>query len=188
MNFIELVFIAAALSMDAFAVSIACGISAPQIRLKNTFIVAFAFGFFQAAMPVVGWNVSEFAYEYIKSFDHWIAFFMLAFVAAKMIWDGLHESRECDEKKCFACPNVDYKILFLLAVATSLDALAVGVSFSCTKYPILLPSLFIGATTFLFSFFGVKFGKKIVCSYDGKFEIVGGIVLLAIGLKILITG
>ena len=186
MNFVELVFIAIALSMDAFAVSIACGISAPKIANKNATIVAGAFGLFQAIMPLAGWNLSEFAYEYIKAFDHWIAFLMLALVGGKMVFDGFSNKEEID--KCFAYPKLDYRVLFLLAVATSLDALAIGVSFSCAKYPILYPSIFIGLTTFAFSMCGIKFGKRIGSSHDGKFAIAGGIVLILIGIKILITG
>lgn len=186
MNFVELVFIAIALSMDAFAVSIACGISAPKIANKNAAIVAGAFGLFQAIMPLAGWNLGEFAYEYIAAFDHWIAFLMLALVGGKMVFDGFSKKEEIDE--CFAYPKLDYRVLFLLAIATSLDALAIGVSFSCAKYPILYPSIFIGLTTFAFSVCGIKFGKRIGSSYDGKFAVAGGIVLVLIGIKILITG
>lgn len=103
-----------------------------------------------------------------------------------MVFDGFSKKEEIDE--CFAYPKLDYRVLFLLAVATSLDALAIGVSFSCAKYPILYPSIFIGLTTFAFSVCGIKFGKRIGSSYDGKFAVAGGIVLVLIGIKILITG
>ena len=189
MNFIELVLVAVALSMDAFAVSIACGITAPKIAAKNALTVAGAFGLFQMIMPLIGWHLSELAYEYIAAYDHWIAFLLLALVGGKMVLDGAKGGGESEEgKTCFAHPKLDLRVLFLLAVATSLDALAIGVSFSCAKYPIFFPSVFIGITTFAFSICGIKFGKKIGTANDGKFAIAGGIVLVLIGVKVLITG
>jgi len=191
MNFLETLFIAVALSMDAFAVSVACGITSPKLPMKNAFIVALFFGGFQMFMPIIGWNLSELAYNQIQAYDHWVAFLMLAAVGGKMVWDaaGIGKKEEQIEKcqKCFANP-LDYKMLFILAVATSLDALAVGVSFSCTKQPIFAPSSIIGVVTFLFSIAGLKFGTKIGDKFEGKFTFLGGIVLIGIGLKILITG
>ena len=187
MSFIELAFLAVALSMDALAVSVACGLSAPKMPLKNAAFVAATFGFFQAAMPVAGWSMGELAYEEIKAFDHWIAFFMLAAVGVKMVWDAFHPDEDGVEKKCFACP-IDLKILGALAVATSLDALAVGVSFSFLDYPILFPAIFIGITTFALSLAGVRFGVKIGAKNDSKFELLGGVILIIIGVRILIVG
>ena len=184
MNFIELLFIAAALSMDAFAVSIACGLSASKIPFKNMAAVALSFGIFQALMPVIGWNLSEFAYEQIKAYDHWTAFFLLFAVGAKMVWDSL---RGHGGKKCFAFP-LNLKALFALSVATSLDALAVGVSFSCLRLPIIFPALTIGITTFLFCLSGIMFGKGIGRNADSKFTLAGGIILILIGVKILADG
>ena len=175
--------------MDAFAVSIACGIAAPKIAAKNALAVAGAFGLFQMLMPLMGWHLSESAYEYIAAYDHWIAFILLALVGGKMVLDGAKGGGESGAKKtCFAHPKLDLRVLFLLAVATRLDALAIGVSFSCAKYPIFLPSIFIGITTFAFSICGIKFGRKIGSANDGKFAIAGGIVLVLIGVKVLITG
>ncbi len=185
MNFIEIFFIAIALSMDAFAVSIACGLSGTKIPMRNSLIVAFSFGFFQAIMPVIGWNLSEFAYEQIKDFDHWTAFALLTIVGSKMIWDSLHAQDE--ECKCFAYP-LNLKMLFVLSIATSLDALAVGVSFSCVRQAITLPTIIIGITTFAICFAGLKFGEKIGKGSDSKFTLAGGIILILIGLKILVEG
>ena len=190
MHIVELAFVAVALSMDALAASVACGISAPKISLKNSLIVAAAFGFFQAAMPLAGWNAGKFAYEHITALDHWVAFLLLALVGGKMVFDSIRKNASESECVCksFAYPKIDLKVLLMLSVATSLDALAVGVSFSCAKYPILAPSAIIGATTFVLSFLGIKFGGRIGRSHNRKFEALGGIILVAIGIKILISG
>lgn len=190
MNFAEILFVAVALSMDAFAVSIACGISAPRIPAKNAIAVGLFFGGFQAIMPVAGWNLSEIAYSKIEAYDHWVAFFMLAAVGAKMLFDSFksRKSSGCGgQKECFVYP-LNYKMIFFLAVATSIDALAVGVSLSCIKQPIMFPAFVIGVVAFIFTIIGLKFGWKIGKGREGSFELIGGIVLLAIGFKILIAG
>ena len=190
MNLVEIFFIAVALSMDAFAVSIACGIAAPRIPARNCVIVGLFFGGFQALMPIAGWNLSEIAYSQIEAFDHWVAFFMLAAVGAKMIWDSRNSCKTCEcsqTKTCFVQP-LNYKMLFLLAVATSIDALAVGVSLYCMKQPVMLPALIIGIVAFIFTILGLKFGEKIGEGREGSFELIGGMVLLAIGVKILVAG
>lgn len=191
MTFLEILFVAVALSMDAFAVSIACGISAPRVPSKNAVVVGMFFGGFQAFMPAIGWHLSEIAYSQIKAYDHWVAFFMLAAVGAKMIWDSFKDagkSCECGgQRECFVCP-LNYKMLLLLAVATSIDALAVGVSLSCIKQPILFPAAVIGIVAFLFTILGLKFGVKIGAGREGKFELIGGIVLVCIGAKIFVSG
>ncbi len=187
MNLAELTFIAAALAMDAFAVSVACGISAQKIPLKNALAIAGAFGLFQAIMPIIGWKISAIGYDVVKSFDHWIAFFILLVVGGKMIYDAFKSEDGDTSKTNFADP-LKIRTLTILAIATSLDALAIGVSFKCLNRPIMFPSVYIGVITFLFCIFGVKFGNKIGNSHDSKFTFAGGAVLILIGIKILISG
>ncbi len=187
MNFAELTFIAVALAMDAFAVSVACGISAPKIPLKNAVTIACAFGLFQAGMPIIGWNISAIGYDIVKDFDHWVAFFILLGIGGKMIYDALKSGDDNNSKTNFANP-LKLKTLAILAVATSLDALAIGVSFKCLNRAIIFPSIYIGIITFLFCVLGVKFANKIGNSHDSKFTFAGGAVLVFIGIKILISG
>ena len=188
MNFLELTFIAVALSMDALAVSIACGISTQKIPQKNAIIIAGAFGLFQAVMPILGWNLSGLGYDFIKDYDHWVAFAILLIIGGKMLFDAFSSKDEClCEKKSFANP-LQLRTLAILAVATSIDALAVGISFKCLDYPIIMPSTYIGIVTFIISLLGVKFGNKIGCCHDSKFTFLGGIILIGIGVKILIVG
>ncbi len=188
MNLAELTFIAVALSMDAFAVSIACGISAKRIPTKNALAIAFSFGLFQAVMPILGWNLSALGYDAVKNFDHWVAFFILLVIGSKMLYDAYKNRGDCScQKQTFANP-LCLKTLAILSIATSIDALAVGISFKCLNYPIFYPSIYIGIITFLFCIFGVKFGNKIGCCHDSKFTFLGGIILIAIGIKILIEG
>lgn len=187
MNFIELTFIAIALSMDALAVSVACGISAEKIPARNTFAIAFAFGLFQAIMPIFGWNLSSLGYDIVKDFDHWVAFVILLVIGGKMLWDA-YSSDKCEcQRQSFANP-LKIRTLAILAVATSIDALAVGISFKCLNYPIIYPSIYIGIITFILSLLGVKFGNKIGCCHDSKFTFLGGIILIIIGVKILFEG
>ncbi len=183
----ELTFIAIALSMDAFAVSIACGISTSNLPTKNALIITFTFGLFQAVMPILGWQLSSIGYDAIKDFDHWVAFIILLCVGGKMFWDAFASKNEDENKTNFTNP-LNLKMLSILAVATSLDALAVGVSFKFLNRPILLPSLYIGIVTFLICIFGIKFGTKIGNAHDSKFTFAGGLVLILIGVKILIEG
>ncbi len=182
MNFAELFSIAVALSMDVLAVSVVCGLSTPNIPLKNTLATALSFGTFQCLMPVIGWNLNKLAYGQIKPYDHWVAFFILAAVGAKMVYDSF-----CGHNgvgKCFVYP-LNPKILFTLSIATSLDALAVGISFSCLRLPILFPSVVIGIIAFLFCLFGINFGEKIGKNANPKFVFAGGIILILIGIKAL---
>ena len=188
MNFAELTFIAIALSMDALAVSIACGISTQKIPTRNALAIAFSFGLFQALMPILGWNLSSLGYDAVKDFDHWVAFFILLGIGGKMLYDAYKSRNDCQcEKHTFANP-LHLRTLAILSIATSIDALAVGISFKCLNYPILYPSIYIGIITFLFCIFGVKFGNKIGCCHDSKFTFLGGIILIAIGIKILCEG
>lgn len=170
-----------ALSMDAFAVSVACAMA----RGRGDFLVALklgiAFGGFQAAMPAAGFYLSSFAYEYISGVDHWIAFGLLAFIGGKMIAESL--SSKPEENSDLA--NLGICTIAVLAVATSIDALAVGISLACIKVNVLFPAAVIGVITFLLSFLGALFGAKIGAKIGKRAELAGGLILVAIGTRIL---
>ena len=181
MTFFELFLIGIGLSMDAFAVSICKGLSMQKIDKKYTLCIAFFFGGFQALMPLLGYALGSRFSGYIERFDHWIAFVLLAFIGLNMI----RESREeAEEEKPYT--GINFKELFILAVATSIDALAVGVTFAFRQVP-LVPSVpVIGLTTFLFSAAGVWIGNRFGAKYKSKAELAGGIVLIGIGFVILL--
>jgi len=178
-----------ALSMDALAVSISASICTDSIPRAVSLRAALFFGFFQFAMPLVGWLFGSAFRHYIQAYDHWIAFGLLAFVGGKMLWEGVRA------KIPAYCPDPDevkdhgiMKIhsLVILSLATSIDALAVGLSFSVIDSPILWPSVIIGVTTFIVCFLGIQFGKNLKMLFGEWADIVGGIVLVGIGTKILI--
>ncbi|HOP63979.1 MAG TPA: manganese efflux pump MntP family protein [Spirochaetota bacterium] len=177
--------IAAGLSMDAFAVSISYGCSASRVPLRHTSMIAFFFGGFQAFMPIIGWYGGTFFAEYIKAYDHWVAFLLLAYVGIKMIIEGFRGMKEEDDSCLSEHFIMDYRKLFILSVATSIDALAVGLSLSLLGIEIFYPSAIIGLTTFAFSFVGVRMGCRLQEFFGKKVEILGGITLLFIGIKIL---
>ncbi len=182
MSLWELFILALGLSMDAFAVSICKGLGLGKIRPKHMALAGAWFGGFQALMPLIGYFLGRFFAEMITAYDHWIAFGLLAFIGGKMVWEAL------DPKEESVDGAMDGKTMFLLAVATSIDALAVGVTFAFLEVNILPAVLFIGATTFLCSAAGVKIGSVFGERYKQKAEICGGIVLVLIGLKILLEG
>ncbi len=182
MSLWELFILALGLSMDAFAVSICKGLSLGKIRPKHMAVAGAWFGGFQALMPLIGYFLGRFFAELITAYDHWIAFGLLAFIGGKMVWEAL------DPKEESVDGAMDMKTMFLLAVATSIDALAVGVTFAFLEVNILPAVLFIGATTFLCSAAGVKIGSVFGQRYKQKAELAGGIVLVLIGLKILLEG
>ncbi len=182
MDYISIVIIAIGLSMDAFAVAVSCSLSLGQVTIGQAFRIALSFGGFQALMPVLGWLAGSQMQKYISAFDHWIAFGLLLVIGAKMI-------REATAEPC-AKKTVDIRkwpVLLALAVATSIDALVVGLSFAFLNTPIVTPAIIIGSTTFLISLAGVELGKKMGCRMGKKMEILGGLVLIAIGLRILIS-
>ncbi|PIU17621.1 MAG: hypothetical protein COT18_13035 [Elusimicrobia bacterium CG08_land_8_20_14_0_20_59_10] len=184
MNGFELAFIALGLSFDAFAVSIASGATMKRLHLPNALKMAFFFGAFQAFMPVLGWLAGRGLKDLISGVDHWIAFGLLLFVGGKMIYESfeLKKEEECESKK--TCP-FNTGALTVLAVATSIDALAVGLTFSLLSVSILVPVLLIGLVTFLMSAAGVKIGSAGGHFFESKMELAGGAVLILIGLKIL---
>ena len=180
MGLIELFLIAVGLSMDAFAVSVCKGLAMPKCTFKKAAIVGLWFGGFQALMPAIGYVLGAQFQEAIASIDHWIAFVLLALIGGNMILEALDN----DEEEADASLNV--KTMFLLAVATSIDALAIGITFAFLKVNIIPAVCFIGIVTFIISFAGVKIGNVFGARYKNKAEIVGGIILILLGLKILL--
>lgn len=180
MGLIELFLIAVGLSMDAFAVSVCKGLAMPKCTFKKAAIVGLWFGGFQALMPAIGYILGAQFQEAIASIDHWIAFVLLALIGGNMI----HEALDNDEEEADA--SLDVKTMFLLAVATSIDALAIGITFAFLKVNIIPAVCFIGSVTFIISFAGVKIGNVFGVRYKNKAEIVGGVILILLGLKILL--
>ena len=179
MTLLELFLIAVGLSMDAFAVSVCKGLSVREKPLKTSLLAGLYFGGFQALMPLVGYLLGVNFKEYITSFDHWIAFVLLSVIGFNMI----KEAKDCD---CEVNPSTDFKNMIMLAVATSIDALAVGVTFAFLSVKIIPAISFIGATTFVLSMLGVKIGSIFGIKYKAKAEISGGVILICMGLKILV--
>ena len=179
MGFFEIVIIAVALSMDAFAISITIGLSSQKIGIKHLLVPGIYFGSFQAIMPLIGYFAGVFFIYRIQEFDHWAAFFLLGFVGGKMIKDCFSRKEEKSNK--FGIMS-----MLVLAVATSIDALAVGITFSFFKINIFLAVIVIGLTTFFFSVVGVKIGNKFGTKFKSKAEIIGGVILVLLGIKILL--
>ena len=187
MNSLDIWMLAVALAMDCFTVSIVSGVIVRRWLWAMILRMAFLFGLFQAVMPLIGWLTTNHFSEQLEAIDHWIAFGLLAFLGGKMI----RESFSDEEEQQFNPKNLRTQLV--LAVATSIDALAIGISFACTGYrafaQIAYPLLIIGLVSFMFSFvgyrLGVRFGKSIACKL--KPELLGGIILIVIGIKILLT-
>ena len=177
---IELFLIGVGLSMDAFAVSICKGLGMEKINKKHAFLIGLYFGGFQALMPFLGWALGIRFQKYITSIDHWIAFILLGIIGASMIKEALSKDDE------HATASLDVKTMFLLAVATSIDALAVGVTFAFLQVNIIAAVLFIGMTTLILSMIGVKVGNVFGLRYKAKAEIAGGVILILMGIKILL--
>ncbi|MCX6160085.1 MAG: manganese efflux pump MntP family protein [Ignavibacteriae bacterium] len=183
MSFIEILFIAVGLAMDAFAVSLGAGTIRSNQGYRTTFRLAFHFGLFQFIMPVIGWFLGRQVDVYIQSYDHWIVFILLAYIGGKMIYSGLDTSVQSVRKDD---PSKGMNLI-LLSFATSLDALAVGISFAVLDVNIWYPSFVIGVVTAVICVAGVLIGNKLGAKFGKIMEIFGGAVLIAIGLKILIT-
>ncbi len=180
MDFFSIVVVAVGLAMDAFAVSVASGVTIKDIGLRQTLTIAASFAIFQALMPIIGWFAGLSFRNYIAAYDHWIAFGLLAGIGLKMIYEA--RKLEDDEK---VEPVMTGVRLLLLSIATSIDALAVGLSFSILNITILTPALIIGFITGGMSHAGIILGRKVGHLFEGKIEIVGGVILILIGLKIL---
>ena len=180
MSWIELFLIGVGLSMDAFAVAICKGLGMARLRWRQGIVIGVFFGGFQAAMPLIGWALGRQFERYITSVDHWIAFILLGYIGGKMIWDAFHSEEE-------ACSvSFDLRELTMLAVATSIDALAVGITFAFLQVDILPAVGLIGLTTFVISLGGVWIGHRFGSRYKSKATLAGGVILCLIGLKILL--
>jgi len=193
MGFFEIFAIGIGLSMDAFAASVCEGLSMRKLNIKNTMIIAFMFGLFQFLMPLLGYFFCVQFESYIEGFDHWIAFAFLCFIGAKLIFDAIKEKRESSSLKLKADSNIDkkddpvfsFRRILLLSIATSIDALAVGISFAFFDINIFSASAIVGITTFVLSILGVLLGNFFGEKYKTPAQIVGGIILIGIGFKIL---
>ena len=181
MSILELFILAVGLSMDAFAVSVCKGLSLGKIKPKHMCIAGGWFGGFQALMPLIGYFLGSFFAEMIEKYDHWVAFVLLAIIGGNMIKESFGKDEKVDS-------SMDVKSMLLLAIATSIDALAVGVTFAFLQVQIVPAVSFIGVITFIFSAVGVKIGSLFGTKYKSKAELFGGIVLVLIGIKILLEG
>jgi putative Mn2+ efflux pump MntP len=181
LEFYQIALIGLGLAMDAFAVSVSSGIAIKCLKFRHALRIAFLFGLFQALMPVIGWLAGTSLKVYVESFDHWIAFGLLAFVGAKMIYEAVWLDEA--EKKC---DPLNMAVLLGLAVATSIDALAVGISFAFLNIGIASPALVIGGITFLVCLGGVYLGHRIGDRMGSKMEVIGGSILILMGIKILL--
>lgn len=188
MGLAELVLLAVGLSMDAFAVSICKGLGMKKINLKVAVVLGLFFGGFQAGMPVIGWALGSQFMGIIGPIDHWIAFILLAFIGGKMLWEAFTEDEDEDEDEGDGkdAEKIDLGEYLILAIATSIDALAVGISFAALSVDIMPAVSLIGITTFIFSVAGVVIGHTFGARYEKPATIVGGVVLILIGLKILL--
>lgn len=181
MSILDLFILAVGLSMDAFAVSVCKGLSLGKIKPKHMCIAGAWFGGFQALMPLIGYFLGSFFAEMIEKYDHWVAFVLLAIIGGNMIKESFGKDEKVDS-------SMDVKSMLLLAIATSIDALAVGVTFAFLQVQIVPAVSFIGVITFIFSAVGVKIGSLFGAKYKSKAELFGGIVLVLIGIKILLEG
>ena len=175
--FIELLLMGVGLAMDAFAVSVCKGLGMKKLNKKQAVVIGLYFGGFQALMPLVGWILGIQFQKYITSIDHWIAFILLGFIGGKMILEAVKEWKD---------QPLDHRNMFVLAVATSIDALAAGITFAFLDTPILEAITIIGITTMVISIVGVVIGNYFGGKYKHKAELVGGIILVLLGVRILI--
>jgi len=181
MSIISIIFIAFGLAMDAFAVSITSGLTIKSLKINNAIKIGTFFGLFQAIMPIIGWMAGLSFREIISDVDHWIAFGLLCIIGCKMIYES--SKMEANNNKI---NPLNIYMLLILSVATSIDALAIGLTLSFLKVSIVLPAIIIGTITFSLSVIGVYFGNKFGHYFERKIEIAGGLILIGIGIKILI--
>ena len=180
MSIIEILLIAIGLAMDAFAVSICKGLSMKKMSWKKALIVGSYFGIFQALMPIIGYFLGSTFEDLVTHIDHWIAFCLLVFIGVNMLKEAFaKDSENCND-------DVDFKTMFILAIATSIDALAVGITFAFLEVNIWISATMIGLVTFVTSIIGVKIGNKFGDKYERKAETVGGLILIFMGIKILL--
>ena len=180
MDPLSLLLIAVGLAMDAFAVSICKGLAMKKPSLKSVLIIGLWFGFFQALMPIIGYYLGSSFYYYIADYDHWIAFILLAVIGVNMIREALSDEEEDVDD------SIGFRTMLVLAIATSIDALAVGISLAMTGDDILTSAVLIGVVTFLISVAGVRIGSVFGDRFGKKAELVGGAILIIIGARILL--
>ena len=177
---ITTLFIALALAMDSFSVAIANGLANKTFKTTKALKISAFFGFFQAIMPIIGWYAGAHILDLISSFDHWVAFFLLTFIGSKMIYESIKNGPDK------LANSLSIKGLLILSIATSIDALAVGLSLSLLNVSIMTLVIVTGVVTFALSFFGVYIGGRFGCILKNRVEALGGLILVAIGLKILL--
>jgi putative Mn2+ efflux pump MntP len=180
---LSLLIIALSVALDALSVSVAGGVKARHALIKDAVKVGLFFGGFQAAMPLIGWLIGAAVHDTIVAYSGWIAFILLSLIGLKMIKDSFGDEEERERKDILSTPT-----LLILAIATSIDALVVGVTLNLINLPLYLSIIVIGAVTFALSFLGFLFGKKLGSFFEGKVEIIGGIALIGIGIKLLVAG
>lgn len=182
MEILTLILIASALAMDSFAVSITAGISLKRFKAATMLRISLIFAFFQGLMPLIGWSLGLNFVEVISNYDHWVVFILLSLIGGKMIYEAMQHQEEAHSINIYS-----NKTICALGFATSIDALAVGFSFSLLDVEIGLPAIIIGLTTFVFSFGGLTIGLKLGSIFRTKIELVGGLILLGIGIKVLVS-
>ena len=180
MTLIDILLTSIGLSMDAFAVAVCKGLSMKNNNLKKGIVIGFYFGIFQGLMPIIGYILGISFQEIVFSIDHWVAFTLLSAIGGNMIKESLSKETQYSNDK------VDCKTMIPLAIATSIDALAIGITFAFLKVNIIKSVIFITVTTFIMSFIGAKIGRKFGLKYEKKAELIGGIILILIGTKILL--
>lgn len=182
MPFFELLIISIGLSMDAFAVAICKGLSMEQNTIGKSVTVGSYFGLFQGLMPVIGYILGVKFQNSIQAIDHWVAFILLALIGLNMIKESLEDANQCNLDD-----SLSFKNMTMLAIATSIDALAIGITFGLLGVNIIKSATMIGVVTFIISIIGVNIGFEFGCKYKSKAEFAGGIILIAMGLKILLS-
>ncbi len=182
MQVITLLFLAISLCVDSFAVSISCGLMMSNITFWKATRIGFSLAFFQAMMPLFGWMIGKKIETLFNSFDYWLTFGLLVIIGARMIFESLRKNKKSNKKM----NPLDLRVLIGMSLATSVDALVVGISFAFISVNLYLLASIIGFTTFFFSMLGILFGKKIGTRFGNKMEIIGGIILIAIGIKVLL--
>jgi putative Mn2+ efflux pump MntP len=186
MDLSEILLVAVGLSLDAFAVAVAASVSIGQVSRRQVFRFSFHFGLFQAMMPVIGWLAGMTAARHFERWDHWIAFALLGFVGGKAVWGALRPEETGKEEGAAADPTRGLSLV-MFSVATSIDALAVGMSLAALSVTIWLPAVTIGAVTAALTVVGMVLGGRIGVRLGKRVEILGGLILIGIGLKILIS-
>ena len=180
MGAIEILLISIGLAMDAFAVSICKGLAMKKMSWEKAIIIGLYFGAFQAIMPTIGFFLGTTFERFITNVDHWVAFILLVGIGINMVKEAFDKESENRND------NVDMKTMLVLSIATSIDALAIGITFACLKMHIVVPVITIGIITFVISVIGVKIGNRFGDKYEKKAEIMGGVILILLGVKILL--